>query len=81
MIPGYVVRDPRLVHQYGRLLYTDTANDEIHSLIPSDAGAPDERPTGVELPGEGLPFSFAEGFGRRLYLISGAGPVYRLDPA
>ena len=81
VIPGYVVRDPRLAHQQGRLLYTDTVNDEIRTLIPSDAGALDERPTGVEMPGEGLPFSFAEGFGRHLYLISGAGPVYRLDPA
>jgi hypothetical protein len=81
VIAGYVVRDERLVRQYGRLLYTDTANDQIRSLVPSEGGALDEQATGIDLPGFGLPFSFAQGFGNQLFVISGNGPVYRLDPA
>jgi len=78
VIAGHVVRDERLLAQYGRLLYTDAGNPQIRSLIPSQAGAADDQHTGVSVPG--TPFSFAEGSGRRLYVISGDGPVYRLDP-
>jgi len=81
VIPGYVVRDPRLVHQYGRLLYTDFANGEIHSLIPSEGGAADDQPTGVSLPGNGAPDSFGETRGGVLWVVSHDGPIYRLDPA
>ena len=81
VIAGYVVRDERLIHQYGRLLYTDTANDQIRTLIPSESGALDDQATGIDLPGSGMPFSFAEGFADTLFVISGNGPVYRLDPA
>jgi hypothetical protein len=81
VIAGYVVRDPRLVHQYGRLLYTDIANDEIHSLIPAEGGAADDQPTGVSLPGDGAPDSFGETRGGVLWVVSHNGPIYRLDPA
>ncbi len=85
VIGGYVVRDPRLTHQYGRLLYTDVANAEIRSLIPSEQGASDDRSTGLSLPaGNPNSFgadSFGEGRGGVLYLISHSGPIYRLDPA
>lgn len=80
MIAGHVVRDERLDHLYGRLLYTDNGNDEIRSLVPFPGGAFDDRSTGIEMPGEGRPFSFAEGFHSRLFVLSGAGAVYRLDP-
>jgi glucose/arabinose dehydrogenase len=80
VIGGYVVRDPRLRHQYGRLLYTDLANAEIRSLIPSEQGASDDRYTGVSLPAGGAD-SFGEGRGGVLYVISHSGPIYRLDPA
>jgi hypothetical protein len=80
VIAGYVVRDPRLVHQYGRLLYTDFGNDDIRSLIPSEAGAADDRSTGVSLPGFGQPDAFGQGRGGVLWVVSHAGPIYRLDP-
>jgi hypothetical protein len=80
VIPGYVVRDPRLAHQYGRLLYADFFNDEIRSLIPSEGGAIADQPTGVSVPA-GQPDSFGETRGGVLWVISHAGPVYRLDPA
>ncbi|MGH2983720.1 MAG: PQQ-dependent sugar dehydrogenase, partial [Solirubrobacterales bacterium] len=80
VIAGYVVRDPRLAHQYGRLLYTDFASDEIHSLIPSEGGAADDQPTGILVPG-GQPDSFGETRGGVLWVVSHSGPVYRLDPA
>ena len=81
VIVGYVVRDPRLVHQYGRLLYTDISNDEIRSLIPAERGAADDQPTGISLPGNGAPDSFGETRGGVLWVVSHAGPIYRLDPA
>ena len=81
VIAGYVVRDERLTHQYGRLLYTDVANDQIRTLVPFAGGALDERYSGVQLPGNGTPFAFAEGFGNQLFVISGAGSVFRMDPS
>ena len=80
MIAGYVVRDERLAAQYGRVLYADVSNDQIRTLIPFPGGSFDEQSTGVEVPGIGLTFSFAEGFRNRLFVVSGGGPVYRLDP-
>ena len=79
VIPGYVVRDPRLRHQYGRLLYTDYFSDEIRSLIPSEAGAGDDRSTGVTIPAE-QPDSFGQTRGGVLWLVSHGGPIYRIDP-
>jgi Glucose / Sorbosone dehydrogenase len=81
VIAGYVVRDARLTHQYGRLLYTDLANPEIHSLVPSEQGASDDRYTGVSLPAPGNADSFGQARNGVLYVISHSGPVYRLDPA
>jgi glucose/arabinose dehydrogenase len=80
VIPGYVVRDPRLTPQYGRLLYTDFATNEIRSLIPSEGGAGDDQPTGVSVP-SGQPDSFGETRGGVLWVVSHSGPIYRLDPA
>jgi hypothetical protein len=80
VIPGYVVRDPRLAHQYGRLLYTDFFSDQIRSLIPSEGGAGDDQWTGISVPA-GQPDSFGETRGGVLWVVSHAGPVYRLDPA
>jgi glucose/sorbosone dehydrogenase len=81
VIVGYVVRDPRLAHQYGRLLYTDFASPEIHSLIPSEGGAADDQFTGVSLPGSEAPDSFGETRGGVLWVVSHTGAIYRLDPA
>jgi glucose/arabinose dehydrogenase len=78
VIAGFVVRDERLTRQYGRLLYSDAGNPQIRSLIPSPGGAADDQATGITAPGS--VFSFAEGFRNQLFLISGDGPVYRLDP-
>jgi hypothetical protein len=79
VIAGYVVRDPRLTHQYGRLIYTDLANAEIRSLIPSEQSASDDQSTGLSLPA-GNADSFGEGRGGVLYVISHSGPINRLDP-
>ncbi len=79
VIAGFVVRDERLTHQYGRLLYSDAANPQIRSVIASQGGASDDQPTGLSSPGP--VFGFAEGFGNVLYVVDGNGPVYRLDPA
>jgi hypothetical protein len=78
VIAGFVVRDPRLTHQYGRLLYSDAARPDLRSLIPSQGGASDDQSTGIPIPGS--PFGFAEGYKNRLYVVSGDGPVWRIDP-
>jgi glucose/arabinose dehydrogenase len=80
VIAGYVVRDPRLTHQYGRLLYSDLANPEIHSLIPSEQGASGDRYTGISVPGGNVD-SFGQTRNGVLYVVSHSGPIYRLDPA
>jgi glucose/arabinose dehydrogenase len=77
VIAGFVVRDERLAAQYGRLLYTDAANPQIRSVIPGPSGA-DDRSTGVTAPGS--VFAINEGFQRRLFVVTGDGPVYRVDP-
>jgi glucose/arabinose dehydrogenase len=79
VIAGFVVRDERLRGPYGRLLYTAAANPQIRSLIPSLGGAADDQSTGVTVLAS--VYSFAEGFRNRLFVVSGDGPVYRLDPA
>ncbi len=80
VIAGYVVRDPRLGHQYARLLYADFSSDEIRSLIPSQGGAGDDQYTGVSVPA-GQPDSFGETRGGVLWVVSHSGAIYRLDPA
>jgi hypothetical protein len=79
VIAGFVVRDPRLTHQYGRLLYSDLANPEIRSLVPSEVGASGDRYTGVSVPGGNVD-SFGEVRGGVLYVVSHTSPIYRLDP-
>jgi glucose/arabinose dehydrogenase len=81
IIGGFVVRDTRLTHQYGRYLYTDYCDTDLRTLIPSQTGASDDQLVGGGLPTLDRPGSFGEGYGNRLYLTSLAGPVYRLDPA
>jgi glucose/arabinose dehydrogenase len=80
VVAGYVVRDERLSHQYGRLLYSDIANPEIRSLVPSEAGGADDQFTGASVLAGGVD-SFGEGRGGVLYVVSHMGPIYRLDPA
>ena len=79
IVVGNVVRDRRLTAQYGRLLFSDWTNGDIRSLIPAEGGAVDEQSTGVSVPDGAI--SFAQGLRNRLYVISRAGTVYRLDPA
>ena len=79
IVVGNVVRDRRLTAQYGRLLFSDWLNGDIRSLIPAEGGAADEQSTGVSVPDGAI--SFAQGLHGRLYVISRAGTVYRLDPA
>ena len=79
VIAGYVARDQRLAHQYGRLLYADFSSDQIRSLIPSESGVADDQATGVSVPA-GQPDSFGQTRGNVLWVVSHNGPIYRLDP-
>lgn len=84
---GYVVRDPRLPQLFGRYIWTDYCGGRIHSFTPPElvdgvpppyARAQDDRDEGLYVQ---APTSFGEGLGGQIYVVSQAGPVYRLDPA
>ncbi len=78
IIGGYVVRDAGLGPLYGRYLYADLCTGAIRSLqLPAESGetATDDCWTGLNVPN---PVSFGEDSARRIYVVSEAGPVYRL---
>jgi len=78
IIGGYVVRDPGLGALYGHYLYADLCTGAIRSLqLPAESGetATDDCWTGLNVPN---PVSFGEDSARRIYVVSEAGPVYRL---
>ena len=73
---GYVVRDPELRSLYGRYLYGDFCEGELHSLVgePGEE-ARDDRALGLRV--EQLS-SFGEDADGHIYVMSLAGPLYRL---
>jgi glucose/arabinose dehydrogenase len=73
---GYVVRDPELHSLYGRYLYGDFCEGELHSFI-GKPGQParDDRALGLRV--EQLS-SFGEDGDGHIYVVSLAGPLYRL---
>jgi glucose/arabinose dehydrogenase len=73
---GYVVRDPQLHSLYGRYLYGDFCEGELHSFIGKPGQrARDDRALGLRV--EQLS-SFGEDGDGRIYVVSLAGPLYRL---
>jgi glucose/arabinose dehydrogenase len=74
---GYVVRDPALRSLYGRYLYGDFCEGELHSFTAEpNREATDDTPLGVEIPSLS---SFGEDTDGHLYATSLEGPVYRLS--
>jgi len=76
---GYVVRDPSVTDLFGRYLYGDYCEGEIHSI---DLGAPDPAATDraepeLEVPQFSL-YSFGEDSCGRVYVLTGGGQIYRL---
>ena len=78
VIAGTVVRDPRLPTLRERLLFSDSCNGEIQSLVPKPRAGLDPGPIGVSV---GSPSSIVSGRGGRVYISDLTGHVYRLDPA
>ena len=85
IIGGYVVRDPSLGDLYGRYLYGDLCTGQLRSL---DLSASSPQATDCAEPALGLPedvlpeyalHSFGEDSSGRIYVVSGAGQVYRLQ--
>ncbi len=73
---GYVVRDPGLATLYGRYLYGDFCEGELHSFpARPDEPATDDRALGVKVPSLS---SFGEDNAGHVYATSLEGPVYRL---
>jgi glucose/arabinose dehydrogenase len=72
---GYVVRDKSLGELYGRYLYSDYCNGQLRSLSPALPRAAGDRGEGLSVTS---PVSFGEDSSGRIFVVSGAGPVYRL---
>jgi glucose/arabinose dehydrogenase len=80
---GYVVRDPALPQLWGRYVYADFCGGRIRSLAAPPLGdglAPpgrvaDDRDEGVH---HRYVSSFGEGLAGQIYVVSLAGPVFRL---
>jgi glucose/arabinose dehydrogenase len=77
LIGGVVVRDPHLSGLAGRYVFTDYCEGELRSLRVESGRATEVRDLGLSVP---MPDSFGvDGLGR-VYVLSGEGGVYRLDP-
>ena len=72
---GYVVRDPSLPDLDGRYVYADYCEGELRSLIPANPQAKGDRSLGLHVDS---PVSFGEDAAGHVYVVSLAGPVYRL---
>jgi Glucose / Sorbosone dehydrogenase/PASTA domain len=72
---GYVVRDLGLPALYGRYVYGDALSAPIWSIVLQTPDASGDAQTGLSVPDV---FSFGEDACGRVYIASGAGPVYRL---
>jgi glucose/arabinose dehydrogenase len=82
VVGGYVVRDPVLPELFSTYLYADTY-DALGGVIrcavlrPGTARRPNTN-TGLAA---GSVVSFGEDAAAHVYVVSAAGPVYRIDPA
>ncbi len=75
---GYVVRDPALAPLVGRYVYGDACTAPLWSIVLGIPDGQDDRQTGLSVPSL---YSFGEDACGRVYALSGAGPVYRLQVA
>ena len=77
---GYVVRDPSVPSLFGRYVYADSfgalPGDAIFSAVLVPGGHSGSGPTGLSLP---FVVSFGEDAAGRVYVVSGAGGVYRIE--
>jgi Glucose / Sorbosone dehydrogenase len=77
VIGGYVVRDRSLRGLYGRYLYGDFCDPGVRLAKLEPGKAVEDRALGVRIESQS---SFGEDGGRRLYITSLDGRVYRLAP-
>jgi hypothetical protein len=75
VIGGVVVRDRNVPALFGRYLFSDFCKSEVRGFRTRVGRVGGSRPTGISVPQIS---SFAEGAGRRVWVSSLAGPVYRL---
>jgi glucose/arabinose dehydrogenase len=72
---GYVVRDRSLRGLYGRYVYGDLCQSELHSIVLTTRGAHGDRGLGLHV--QQL-VSFGQDAAGHVYAVSLNGPVYRL---
>ncbi|HYY74572.1 MAG TPA: PQQ-dependent sugar dehydrogenase [Solirubrobacterales bacterium] len=75
IVGGYVVRDRSLRGLYGRYVYGDDCNPRLYSVRLGPERASGDRPLGLRARHV---VSFGEDSRARMYVVSLAGPVYRL---
>ena len=76
---GYVVRDPGLPSLAGRYVYADFCDSRIRAVRLRRGSAPQGAPLALPLVNQVA--SFGEDARGRVYVVSLAGPVYRLAAA
>lgn len=74
---GYVVRDPRLPALRGTYVYADFCQRAIRGARLRAGGSSARRALGLAAAGV---TSFGEDLAGRVYVVSQAGPVHRIDP-
>jgi glucose/arabinose dehydrogenase len=85
IIGGYVVRDTALPELAGRYLYGDLCVGVLRSVVVGPGRAANDATVGDPANGAAAPLSvgqldsFGEDAACRLYVVSGNGPVYRLQ--
>jgi glucose/arabinose dehydrogenase len=75
---GYVVRDVSVAELLGRYLYGDFCVGQLRSAVLGPGSASGDGPTGLQVSSLS---SFGEDALCRVYAVSLAGPVYRLESA
>jgi hypothetical protein len=78
IIGGVVWHDPRLAALEGRYLYGDYCTGVVTSIVIDDESVKDADALGINMPQLS---SFGVDGLDRVYVMSTAGGVYRLDPA
>jgi glucose/arabinose dehydrogenase len=78
IVGGFVYRGAAIPDLVGAYLYSDNCNGTINALVLADGKVTQHRSLGVDA---GSPSSFGQDQDGELYVLSLAGPVYRIDPA
>jgi glucose/arabinose dehydrogenase len=78
IVGGFVYRGSAIPDLVGAYLYSDNCNGTINAFVQRDGKVTQRRSLGVD---SGVPASFGQDQDGELYVVSLAGPIYRIEPA